>query len=1072
MKIISVRFQNLNSLKGTHEIYFNRPPFSGSGLFAITGPTGAGKTTILDAITVALYGKIHRHNKDAFESMTRQTSESFSEIEFEVNNIIYRSKWSIRRSRKKGDDGLGNIQSPKMELSNATTDEIIVSHPLGLVQQTIIDTCGLDYSQFLRSVVLSQGDFTRFLKANESERSDLLEKITDTGIYSQISSFIFQKKKEEENKLERLQEQLDNVQLLSEEEVHSYKTSLADITEQEKSENDKRKNLEKNLEWLIHIEKLNEKKLYLSKEKDELLLGYENNKALFEQLHSHQNAMKFKLPLLEFETSEKRLIEINKKLRETSSLLPQLQKTNEELSALVKSAHTDTKEKEALYEKLIPVIIETEKKDSQIQISQDETLKIQKELQAESLLFNDNKSKIQKKKQEQDQTIKLINTKKEEIEILKDKQKSILEEKSLDELENESSSLPSLISICERQLDLALLIRQYSGNVENLELKEKSDKEQFEINQKEFPEIKEKFQIAEEHLAILQKNIELQLRIKSYERERKKLQKDEPCPLCGSQHHPFVNDDYHAEVSLIEQKRDIQKQKTEELSRLLNEKSLLIHKLQTQIDTIKEQKTIAVENKTSAIQQFHENNKKLPKPLESENDTIIKAIIAKKKQLQHDISEKLSALKTIDKTIKEAENSLATFNENLIKYQSDIRNMEKNISEKADFIAQIEKSFTEKNKRIANLRKERSELFGDKNTTDERNHLMNQINQAKKVSEQSEHQLNSNLQQLEICKSKLADYQKEQSEMDKQFHLQKNIIDDILSENNMISIEELKKLFLPEKEAERISSLYNKYEKQKTEIERSISDTNKEINQETEKSLTSESKDKLTSSLAEQNQKISTLNQEIGKIREIIQSDEAKKLQHKNISISIEKQAKGLKRWEKLNRLVGSADGKRFSRFAQGLTLARLTELANRHLIKLSDRYQIIKTPGSDLELEIMDHYQADIIRPMNTLSGGESFLVSLALALGLSELASRKTQINSLFIDEGFGTLDAETLDIAITSLENLQANGKIIGIISHIDALKERIGNRIQVNKKAGGYSNIKIWSHGKMMDQSSDS
>ncbi|HSV12098.1 MAG TPA: SbcC/MukB-like Walker B domain-containing protein, partial [Hanamia sp.] len=113
------------------------------------------------------------------------------------------------------------------------------------------------------------------------------------------------------------------------------------------------------------------------------------------------------------------------------------------------------------------------------------------------------------------------------------------------------------------------------------------------------------------------------------------------------------------------------------------------------------------------------------------------------------------------------------------------------------------------------------------------------------------------------------------------------------------------------------------------------------------------------------------------------------------------------------------------------------------------------------------DHYQADVVRPMATLSGGESFLVSLSLALGLSDLAGRKVQIRSLFIDEGFGTLDADTLDIAITALENLEATGKMIGIISHVEALKDRIGVQIEIRKEAGGYSRIRLKSYGKFVN-----
>ena len=207
MKILGIRFQNLNSLKGTHEIRFDQSPFLESGLFAITGPTGAGKTTILDAITVALYGKVHRHDRDAFEIMTRHTSESYAEVEFEVKQKAYRSRWSLRRSRGKVD---GKLQDVKMELIDVSTGNILESK-LTEVKNLIVEITGLDYSQFLRSVMLSQGDFTRFLKASESERSELLEKITDTGIYSQISVWAFEKAKNEKKQLENLRAKLNEI---------------------------------------------------------------------------------------------------------------------------------------------------------------------------------------------------------------------------------------------------------------------------------------------------------------------------------------------------------------------------------------------------------------------------------------------------------------------------------------------------------------------------------------------------------------------------------------------------------------------------------------------------------------------------------------------------------------------------------------------------------------------------------------------------------------------------------------------------------------------------------------------
>ncbi|MEX6501288.1 AAA family ATPase [Pseudomonas zhanjiangensis] len=160
--------------------------------------------------------------------------------------------------------------------------------------------------------------------------------------------------------------------------------------------------------------------------------------------------------------------------------------------------------------------------------------------------------------------------------------------------------------------------------------------------------------------------------------------------------------------------------------------------------------------------------------------------------------------------------------------------------------------------------------------------------------------------------------------------------------------------------------------------------------------------------------------------------------------------------WQQLNGLIGSADGAKYRKFAQGLTLDHLVYLANQQLDRLHGRYQLARRQGGDLELEVIDTWQADVARDTRTLSGGESFLVSLALALALSDLVSHKTSIDSLFLDEGFGTLDGETLEVALDALDSLNASGKMIGVISHVEALKERIPVQLKVHKGVGmGYS-----------------
>jgi exonuclease SbcC len=200
-----------------------------------------------------------------------------------------------------------------------------------------------------------------------------------------------------------------------------------------------------------------------------------------------------------------------------------------------------------------------------------------------------------------------------------------------------------------------------------------------------------------------------------------------------------------------------------------------------------------------------------------------------------------------------------------------------------------------------------------------------------------------------------------------------------------------------------------------------------------------------------------------GELRQQLKQDDENRHQQQSLLLAIEKANATLEDWAHLNALIGSKEGDKFRKFAQGLTLDNLVWLANEQLSRLHGRYLLQRKASDALELEVVDTWQADAVRDTRTLSGGESFLVSLALALALSDLVSHKTRIDSLFLDEGFGTLDSETLDTALDALDALNASGKIIGVISHVEAMKERIPVQIKVKKINGlGYSRLdKIFS-----------
>jgi exonuclease SbcC len=216
----------------------------------------------------------------------------------------------------------------------------------------------------------------------------------------------------------------------------------------------------------------------------------------------------------------------------------------------------------------------------------------------------------------------------------------------------------------------------------------------------------------------------------------------------------------------------------------------------------------------------------------------------------------------------------------------------------------------------------------------------------------------------------------------------------------------------------------------------------------------------LDEALATQDAQRQTLSSEQGALHALLRDDSQRRDNQQALFHQIEQQATDVDIWQRLNSLIGSKEGDKYRKFAQGLTLDHLMHLANCHLERLHGRYLLQRKSSGELELEIVDTWQADVTRDTRTLSGGESFLVSLALALALSDLVSHKTSIDSLFLDEGFGTLDSETLEVALDALDAINSTGKSIGVISHVDSMKERIPIQVIVQKVGGvGSSFVKI-------------
>ena len=225
-----------------------------------------------------------------------------------------------------------------------------------------------------------------------------------------------------------------------------------------------------------------------------------------------------------------------------------------------------------------------------------------------------------------------------------------------------------------------------------------------------------------------------------------------------------------------------------------------------------------------------------------------------------------------------------------------------------------------------------------------------------------------------------------------------------------------------------------------------------------------ETKDELVKKRNEFSQFIGELNDQRGELYRKISNQKQYLEELDTLQKEMEEQKKRNEKWLLLNRYIGDATGNSFSTFAQQLTLEQLVHLANKRITSLSERYVLdIPAENEDESLVIKDMDMGAQRRSVKTLSGGESFLISLSLALALSDLASRNVDIQSLFIDEGFGSLDQVTLDQTLDTLEKLQAESeKTIGVISHIEALKERMDTQIEIVQNGQGFSSVEVKSH----------
>ncbi|MDY0280451.1 MAG: SbcC/MukB-like Walker B domain-containing protein [Salinivirgaceae bacterium] len=1012
MIIRKIRIKNINSLKNEHIVDFTTSPLKESGLFAITGPTGSGKTTILDAICLALFNRIPRIDKQISQNLiietgvilTRNTKDAVAEVEYSCAKGIYTSRWEISTNRN------GNLRDSEMriyDVAGNTIEEKKKNVPV-LNEQLV----GLSFDQFIRSILLPQGDFALFLQSGKNDRGILLEKITGSLIYRELGKRAYEKRKIVCLQMDKIKDQQSELlaRKMDDTAFAELEVKCNSIAKEQVELNNKMVATEKQLDIKQNIERLTKQVIETE------MLWKKSIQDSVQFIKGEGVKMKpHKLLLPYFEeinavTELQNWIATNsRKIEEIKTNLAQNEtKIENTANSIRQFVHNQTIESSNLVasldqfeQKVIGLSSLCDQKEFAYRTGFEPVKQTAKELNL-PILIKEEPHKISEKISHRKQAI-IHQLSEYELKHPKIGVENSLEKQTLfQEQISLATEWDKMIAIYEQNNKSLQLLLKKRLDTEKEHKTGKSNLEQWNI---QFNELKTHLELKSKDLLINQLTTKL-------EDFKKHLHNNQPCPLCGSLEHPWAE-------------KEIPDSKSQEYECKQLEEKLKIVK--SSID--------------SAIAKNELFEKQIENTLKEEKELGIQIATS-----QHDMDAIKTKLPEDMQLLKPAE-ATSKLQQYLAEYRGYgqlVIELEK-IEQIKLQISKLIELFTEGKE----IRLQLQAIYQGNNIQTDCKALRSKYQEVE--SEKS--RLNKNLQEIgtELERNEISKSQKIGSLLPKLQQI--GFTDFEIAKKSMLHHSEYTKL------EERAKQLENEKLSRKTKYETLVEQLKLSQQKDVKETL-----EQIRLQLTQFSEKLKEIAQNRDAMMEQLSNQKSiradlkiKEQEYESLRLKSEK-------WILLDKVIGDSQGYNFNNFAQSLTLGHLITLANRRLQELSPRYMLTKTEvkGND-ELNVIDRDMGDELRSVKTLSGGETFMVSLALALGLAEMASRNIAIGSLFIDEGFGTLDPETLDQALAMLEQLQArNNKTIGIISHVDALKERINARIELHPEFGqGHSKLVIKS-----------
>ncbi|WP_297837824.1 AAA family ATPase [Pseudomonas sp.] len=1212
MKILAIRLKNLASLAGPFELDFTAEPLASAGLFAITGPTGAGKSTLLDALCLALFGAIPRlsnvgqskvpeidgdiSTNDPRTLLRRGTGSGFAEVDFVgIDNRRYRARWETNRAR---DNASKKLQASRQTLIDLDSEQVLSSQNKTEYKTLLEARLGLNFEQFTRAVMLAQSEFSAFLKADDKERSELLEKLTDTAIYSQLGRRAYSKSKEAEKVHDDLKALAIGVTPLEPEARADLDKRFDDAQQQLKTQQAHFKQLELQQQWLTLLVQLQSEQQSAAEQLQQDQLRWEGqsverlNLSRLENLapQRHQFARQTELttqlsPLaakiqqhvVQQTALDAQLQQLEKTRLDTQSdalnaqqqltdAKPRLQQSFDIQSTVARLIHelsqaTDLKlqaeqqsaqgkntlqglleQQRLVAERLERISLQLEQSAGLAPLS--EAWNAYRDRLKQLLLtgnrWNQGQAELPQLEQRAASASQQLTEQRGALELLY--REAGAEAHAVGE---QVQILGSLLQDNRKQQrafeDLSRLwASQQQLDQRTLELTQKLQDAQQQREQlnREGLQAKNELTVAEQILTVTRQLLERQriARSASVEELRAQLQNDQPCPVCGSNEHP-----YHQPEALLQSlTQHDENEESTALKAVDTLKEKLVDLRATVAGLIAQQKEFLQQQEQLTTQQqalapsleAHPLCARLLEQDSAKRDTWLTQHLTQLAQNIAQDEQRQNALLTLQKEAARLQQQLqvATDASQLATQQladqhrqlaADQARLEEELgafapllpgetldglrTHAATTVMQLEQQVTQ---RLDQLEQQRDEQLEQRERQQKIELEQSQQTTRVQAQEQLQQRCVALAEQQQVSQQQLSELLgTHRSAEHWQQHLEhavehtrhaentagqalqdaRNLLTqlsaELKAEQERLSGIELEHRELshkiadwrsrhPELDDSGLAQLLSVDDQQVNQLRQQLQHSEKAVEQakvllhEREQRLHahqaqhSETLDaeQLNSALAELHTQSAASEQLCAELRAQQADDQRRQDANQALAQQIAEAYAQYQRWARLAALIGSAEGDKFRKIAQAYNLDLLVHHANAQLRQLVRRYRL-KRGGSMLGLLVMDTEMGDELRSVHSLSGGETFLVSLALALGLASMASSTLKIESLFIDEGFGSLDPESLQLAMDALDGLQAQGRKVGVISHVQEMHERIPVQIQVRRQGNGLSTIEV-------------